>query len=173
MKTITYILTLAILMMFASPILAAQNEPTTVNPMYRQMEKMQLQIKEVKATKEPEKRKMLMQQHMQSMREGMMMMDETSYANGMMMRETGYTNGMMMGETDDAHGMMMGEAQSKVVHQRMQENQERIPCQQNDIPCQRIQTMEHRQESMQERMKMMQMIMQQMMEHQSAQTDLQ
>ncbi len=162
MKTITHILTLAILMILASPMLAAQNEPPTEKPMAQQMEKvhslmqtMQQQMKEIKATKDPEKRKALMQQHMQSMREGM----------------------MMMGETDDTEGKMMmgkkGEAQSKMAHPSMQEKKERMACQQDDAKCESMQTMEHRQESMQERMKMMQMMMQQMMDHQSVQADQQ
>lgn len=40
MKTITQILTIAMLMMFASPMLAAQNEPPADKPMAQQMEKM-------------------------------------------------------------------------------------------------------------------------------------
>ena len=40
MKTITQILTLAMLMMFASPMVAAQNESATDKPMAQQMEKM-------------------------------------------------------------------------------------------------------------------------------------
>lgn len=161
MKTITQISSIAMFMMFASPMLAAQNEPPADQPMAQQMEKMhshmqtmQQQMKEIKATKNPEKRKALMQQHMQSMHEGM----------------------MMMGEMDNAQGMMMGKmdnAQGKISHSAMQEKKERMSCQQDDAQCQRIQTMEHRQEGMQERMKMMQMMMQQMMEHQSMQADQQ
>lgn len=160
MKTITHILTLAILIMFASPMLvAAQNEPPTEKPMSQQMEKMhshmqtmQQQMKEIKATKDPEKRKALMQQNMQSMRESM----------------------MMMGEMDDAQGkMMMNDADGKMTHPTMQEKKERMACQQDDARCQRMQTMEHRQEGMQERMKMMHMMMQMMMDHQSAQADQQ
>ena len=144
MKIITQTLTFAMFMMFASPMLAAQNESAADKPMAQQVEKMhshmqtmQQQMKEIKATKDPEKRKALMQQHMQSMHEGM----------------------MMMGKMDGAQGKMSQGA--------MQEKKERMSGQQDDAQCQRMQTMEHRQEGMQERMKMMQMMMQQMMEHQS------
>ena len=41
MKTITQILTLAMLMMFASPMLADQNESAADQPMAQQVEKMQ------------------------------------------------------------------------------------------------------------------------------------
>jgi protein CpxP len=145
MKYITRILTFAIPIMFTSPMLLAQNEPPTEKPMAQQMEKMhsqlqsmQQQMKEIKATKDPEKRKALMQKNMQSFRESMMMMGE------------------------------MDEAQSKMAHPSMQEKKARMACQQDDAQCQRMHTMEHRQEGMQERMSMMQMMMQQMMEHQSA-----
>lgn len=160
MKTIIYTLTLAILMMFGSPMLAAQNEPTTEKPMARQMEKMhsqmqtmQQQMKDLKATNDPETRKELMHQHMQSMRKGMNMMSETDDVRG----------GMMMGKMD--------EAQSNMAHTAMHGKKNRMACQQEDAPCQRAQTMEHRQEDMQERMKMMQMMMQQMMEHLSVQAE--
>lgn len=145
MKIITRTLTLAMLMMFASPMLAAQNESSADEPMAQQMEKMhnhmqamQQQMKKIKATKVPERRKSLMQQHMQSMREG-----------------------MMMGEMDGAQG--------KMSHTAMQENKERMSCKQDDAQCQRMQIIEHRQEGMQERMRMMQ----QMMDHQSVQADQQ
>ena len=140
----------AMFMMFASPMLAAQNESAADKPMAQQMEKMhshmqtmQQQMKDIKATKDPEKRKALMQEHMHNMHEGM----------------------MMMGKMDDAQGKMSRGA--------MQEKKERMSGQQDDAQCQRMQTMEHRQEGMQERMKMMQMMMQQMMEHQSVQADQQ
>jgi protein CpxP len=148
MKTITHILTLAILMIFASPMLADQHESPTEKPMapqmenmHSQMQTMQQQMKEIKATKDPEKRKVLMQQNWQRMREGMMMMSK------------------------------MDAAQSEMVHPMMQEKTKSMNCQQDDTPCQRMQTMEQRQEGMQERMKMMKMMMGQMMEHQSAQAD--
>lgn len=148
MKTITHILTLPILLMFALPILAGENEPPIEKPMASPMENMRSQMqtmheqmKELKAAKDPERRKALMQQHMQSMREGMIMM--------------GGMNGVQN---------QMGQ---KAMHEKMNEQ---IACQQKDAACQRAQTMEHRQEGMQERMKMMQMMMQQMMEHQSEQT---
>ena len=148
MKTITHILTLPILLMFALPILAGENEPPIEKPMASPMENMRSQMqtmheqmKELKAAKDPERRKALMQQHMQSMREGMIMM--------------GGMNGVQN---------QMGQ---KAMHEKMNEQ---IACQQKDAAYQRAQTMEHRQEGMQERMKMMQMMMQQMMEHQSEQT---
>ena len=148
MKTITHILTLPILLMFALPILAGENEPPIEKPMASPMENMRSQMqtmheqmKELKAAKDPERRKALMQQHMQSMREGMIMM--------------GGMNGVKN---------QMGQ---KAMHEKMNEQ---IACQQKDAAYQRAQTMEHRQEGMQERMKMMQMMMQQMMEHQSEQT---
>lgn len=148
MKTITHILTLPILLMFALPILAGENEPPIEKPMASPMENMRSQMqtmheqmKELKAAKDPERRKALMQQHMQSMREGMIMM--------------GGMNGV----------------QNQMGQKAMQEKMnEQIACQQKDAACQRAQIMEHRQEGMQERMKMMQMMMQQMMEHQSEQT---
>ena len=87
-------------MMFASPMLAAHNESSMDGPMAQQMEKMhsqmltmQQQMKEIKATKDPEKRKALMQQHMQSMRDGMMMIGETEDVHG----------GMMMGKMRNAN----------------------------------------------------------------------
>ena len=148
MKTIAHILTLPILLMFALPILAGENEPPIEKPMASPMENMRSQMqtmheqmKELKAAKDPERRKALMQQHMQSMREGMIMM--------------GGMNGVQN---------QMGQ---KAMHEKMNEQ---IACQQKDAAYQRAQTMEHRQEGMQERMKMMQMMMQQMMEHQSEQT---
>ncbi|MFT7524995.1 MAG: hypothetical protein ACI9LY_000127 [Arenicella sp.] len=168
MKIITHILTLTILMLFASPMLAAQNEMPTEKPRARQMEKMhshmqmmQQQMKEINATKDPKKRKALMQQNMQSMRKGMMMGEMDDTPDKMV--------------TDDARGRMtmgkMDEAQSKMAHPAMQEKKQRMACQQDDAQCQRMQAMEHRQKGMQERMKMMKMMMQQMMEHQSAQAD--
>jgi protein CpxP len=150
MKTIMYSLTLTILMMFGSPMLAAQNEPTTEKPMAQQMEMMnsqmqttQQKMKEIKATNNPEKRKVVMQQHMQSMREGMMMMGN------------------------------MEAARTNMAMHMMQEKQPQMTCEQDNVQCQHMQTMGHRQEDIQERMKMMQMMMQQMMEHQSAQADQQ
>jgi transposase len=111
MKNISQILALAMLMMFASPMVAAQNESSADEPMAEQMEKMhshmqtmQQQMKEIKAAKNTERRKALMQQHMQSMREG-----------------------MMMGE--------MGDAQGKMSHTAMQEKNERMSCQQDDAQC--------------------------------------
>ena len=159
MKTITHILTLPILLMFALPILAGENEPPIEKPMASPMENMRSQMqtmheqmKELKAAKDPERRKALMQQHMQSMREGM----------------------IMMGKTDDIQGEMMGRmngVQNQMGQKAMQEKMnEQIACQQKDAACQRAQIMEHRQEGMPERMKMLQMMMQQMMEHQSEQT---
>lgn len=146
MKIIIQTLTLAMLMILASPMLAAENESSADKPMAQQMEKthsyiqtMQQQMIEIKTTKDPAKRKALMQQHMQSMHEGM----------------------MMVGEMDDAQGKMSLTS--------MQEKKERMPCQQDDEQCQRMQTIEHHQEGMQERMGMMQ----QMMDHQSVQADQQ
>ncbi|HNP37691.1 MAG TPA: hypothetical protein PKK10_17745 [Woeseiaceae bacterium] len=73
-------LTLALFVMVAAPLFAQQHQSGD-QPMAQQMEKMhshmqtmQEQMKEIKATKDSEQRKALMQQHRQSMREAMMMM---------------------------------------------------------------------------------------------------
>lgn len=159
MKTIKHILTLAILLMFALPMLAAEDEQPIEKTMDLQMEKMHSQmqtmheqIKEIKTTKDSDKRKSLMHQHMQSMRDVMIMMGETDDVRG----------GMMKGMTD--------QGQSQMTHTTMHEKKGRMGCQQDDAPCEYAQSMDDRQEVMQERMKMMQMMMQQMMEHLSVQT---
>lgn len=53
--------------------------------MRSQMQTMHEQTRELKATNDPERRKALMQQHMQSMREGMNMMGNTDDIQGEMM----------------------------------------------------------------------------------------
>lgn len=80
MRRMTQTLTLALIVMVAAPLFAQQHQSGD-RPMAQQMEKMhshmqamQEQMKEIKATKDPEKRKELMQEHRQSMHEGMMMM---------------------------------------------------------------------------------------------------
>jgi hypothetical protein len=152
MKTIKHILTLAVLIVFASPVLAAEKVLSTDKPMrlsmetmHKHMQSMQQKMNEIKITKDPKKRQPLMQQHMQSMREGMMMMNESS----------------------NSKGMMMGGMSQPM----MQEKKEGMDCQKNDRQCERMQTMGSRQEGMHERMNMMQMMMQQMLDHQSAQVD--
>lgn len=151
MRRMIQTLTLALFVMVAAPLFAQQHESGD-QPMAEQMEKMhshmqamQEQMKEIKATKDPEKRKELMQEHRQSMHEAMMMMGSM---------DKGMDKGPM------AKGGMQHE------HQAMS-------CAEDDAQCQRMQSMEKRQGAMQERMQMMQMMMQQMMENQSAQADQQ
>ncbi|MDZ7768148.1 MAG: hypothetical protein U5K38_03235 [Woeseiaceae bacterium] len=75
MRRMTQTLTLALIVMVAAPLFAQQHQSGD-RPMAQQMEKMhshmqamQEQMKEIKATKDPEKRKELMQEHRQSMHE--------------------------------------------------------------------------------------------------------
>jgi hypothetical protein len=147
MKRMTKTLGLALFVMLAAPLVAAQHDSGD-KPMAQQMEKMhshmqtmQEQMKEIKATKDPEKRKALMRKHRQSMHEGM----------------------MMMGNMDKGPMSKGG----------MQKKKQPMSCAEDDTQCQRMQLMENSQAAMQERMQMMQMMMQQMMEHQSAQGEQQ
>ena len=147
MKRMTKTLGLALFVMLAAPLVAAQHDSGD-KPMAQQMEKMhshmqtmQEQMKEIKATKDPEKRKALMRKPRQSMHEGM----------------------MMMGNMDKGPMSKGG----------MQKKKQPMSCAEDDAQCQRMQSMENSQAAMQERMQMMQMMMQQMMEHQSAQGEQQ
>lgn len=80
MRRLTQTLTLALFVMVAAPLFAQQHQSgdqqmaQQMEKMHSHMQAMQEQMKEIKATKDPEKRKALMQQHRQSMHEAMMMM---------------------------------------------------------------------------------------------------
>lgn len=147
MKRLTQVMTLGALIALGSTAWAAQHDATADEPMAQKMEhmhshmqKMQEQMKQINATSDPEKRKALMQEHMQSMREGMMMMDK-------------------MDKTQE----------SMMSHGAMQKKSMPMDCKADDAQCQQMQSMQKSQNAMQERMQMMQMMMEQMMEHQSAQ----
>jgi hypothetical protein len=151
MKRLTQIMMFGALIALGSIGWAAQQDASADKPMAQQMQKMhghmqamQEQMKQIKATKDPEKRQELMHEHMQSMHEGM----------------------MMMGKMDHSQGDMMS-------HGAMQQKKMAVDCKADDAQCQNMQSMQNRQDAMQERMQMMQMMMQQMMEHQSAQADQQ
>jgi hypothetical protein len=119
------------------------------------MQKMQAQMQEIKATKDPEKRRELMREHRQSMHEGMMMMGQMGSMSGM--GNMGNMGGM-------GKGMMSGGGGPKGAMHDM-------ACKDDDTQCQRMQAMEQRQGAMEERMQMMQQMMQQMMEHQAMQSE--
>lgn len=98
--------------------------------MKQNMHKMMKQMEEIHATKDPEKRKQLMQEHMQSMHEGMQMMK-------------GMGGGMMMGMMGDKKGG--GEMMAKGMDKNMDSN---------DM-SQRHQMMEQRMDMMQMMMEQM------------------
>tara|TARA_R110002110_G_scaffold12718_3_gene60875 strand:+ start:37449 stop:37997 length:549 start_codon:yes stop_codon:yes gene_type:complete len=149
MNRLIQLFALGISIAFGATAWAAQHAHAADTPMAQKMQKMhghmqtmQEQMKAIEAAEDPKKRRELMQQHMNSMREGM----------------------MMMGKMDQSkkEGMSPNAMQNKMMA---------MDCKADDAQCQRMQSMQNRQDSMQERMNMMQIMMQQMMEHQSALID--
>jgi hypothetical protein len=128
-----------ILSLFSLTLFAQAQEQDSSGDTTPQMEQMQTRMRalmeQIQATEDPDERHRLMQEHMQGMHQGMMMMGE-------MMRGR-------MGQSADQGAGQGGRTQE---------------CQQNDMQC-RVERMQMQQGAMGERMGMMQQMMQQMMEH--------
>ena len=77
--------------------------------MEQQMQKMMRQMDEIRKTDDPAKRKKLLQEHMQSMHEGMAMMRNM---------HGGGNGGMMMGQDMHKGGNMMGCGDQEMRHQQ-------------------------------------------------------
>jgi len=119
MKRSTIILSAVVLSILGSPLLAAEPETAAggemmpmMQDMHTHMQAMQETMKQIRATKDPEARKKLMHEHMQSMSKGMAMMGK-----------------MEPGQQHDMGKKTPGQ------------HQHQAQCQQNDQQCQQMKEM--------------------------------